>query len=65
MTLENLGRSVEACLDGDLDPYTRAHLGDARARITKALDASYSYSASGPTGGTFFWFGQETDKAPR
>jgi hypothetical protein len=66
MTLENLGRSVEASLDEDLDPYTRAHLSDARARITKALDASYSYNASAPSGGSFYFFGQDAEeKAPR
>jgi hypothetical protein len=44
MTLETLGKSIENCLDEDLDAYTRAHLADARARISKALDASYTYA---------------------
>ncbi len=49
MTLESLGRSIDACLQDDLDAYTQAHLSDARVRIGKALDASYSYNAAAPT----------------
>jgi hypothetical protein len=43
------------------DPYTTAHLAQARERITKALDASYILnpgSSGGGGGGTFF-FGRE------
>ena len=66
MTLENLGRTVEASLDEDLDPYTRAHLSDARARIAKALDASYSYEPTQPPRSGVIVIGREEDeKAPR
>jgi len=55
LTLENLAKSVDGALGADLDPYTRAHLADAKARIAKALDATYSYSppASGSSGTVF------------
>jgi len=42
MTLTSLGTQLERALarGGDrLDPYTRAHLTDARERIAQALDA--------------------------
>ena len=45
MTLDNLGKAIEACMGEELDAYTRAHLADAKARIVKTLDASYSYNA--------------------
>jgi len=45
MTLDNLGKAIDTCLGQELDAYTRAHLADAKARITKTLDASYSYNA--------------------
>jgi hypothetical protein len=42
-----------------LDPYTLAHLSEARVRIEKALDASYVYNAGGGNGGMgFMMFGQ-------
>jgi hypothetical protein len=49
-----------------LDPYSAAHLAEARTRITKALDASYIYNASSMGGGFpgMFMFGQEA-LAPR
>jgi hypothetical protein len=44
-----------------LDPYTLAHLGEARVRIEKALDASYVYNAGGGAAGmSFLMFGQGT-----
>jgi hypothetical protein len=49
LTLDNLSKAIERGLEGDLDAYTRAHLSDAKTRIAKALDASYSYNAG--TGG--------------
>ncbi|HEX6883365.1 MAG TPA: zinc-dependent metalloprotease [Planctomycetota bacterium] len=55
LTLENLAKSIDGALGAELDAYTRAHLSDAKARIAKALDATYSYGppASG-SGGTVF-----------
>jgi hypothetical protein len=46
------------------DPYTTAHLAQARERITKALDASYILNpgSSGGGGGGVFIFGR--DEAP-
>jgi len=44
-TLDTLGKTIDACLADDVDAYTRSHLTDARARISKALDASYSYNS--------------------
>jgi hypothetical protein len=43
MQLRQLGDQLERSLRGAdrLDPYTRAHLEDARARITKALESPY------------------------
>jgi hypothetical protein len=42
-----------------LDPYTLAHLSEARVRIEKALDASYVYNAGSAGGGmSFLMFGQ-------
>jgi hypothetical protein len=58
-TLEKLARSIEDALGADLDAYTRAHLSDAKARIAKALDASYSYNPPASLGGTIFLRGSE------
>jgi hypothetical protein len=48
-----------------LDPYTRAHLGEASIRIGKALDAQYIYNqSSGGFGGMFgMFFGQPVPSA--
>jgi len=64
MTLENLSKAIDANLSDDLDPYTRAHLTDARARIAKALDASYSYNAGAGSGTTVInnYYGAEAPK---
>ncbi len=66
MTLADLGQSIDASLQEDLDAYTRAHLSDARARIVKALDATYSYnpSPSSPPQSIIF-FGKEGQTEPR
>ena len=45
-SLESLGKTIDACLNEDLDAYTRAHLSSASVRIAKALDASYSLNES-------------------
>jgi hypothetical protein len=36
--------------DSNLDPYTKAHLAEAKLRIDKALDAQYIYNAGGGGG---------------
>jgi hypothetical protein len=45
-----------------LDPYSYAHLSEAKIRIEKALDAQYIYNADQIGGGGFggFFFGRET-----
>jgi hypothetical protein len=58
-TLESLGKSIESCLTGDLDAYTRSHLADAKARIAKALDASYTYTSPAPPASIIYLRGQE------
>jgi hypothetical protein len=63
-TLENLGKSIESCLREDLDAYTRSHLADAKARIAKALDASYTY-ASPPAQSGFIFFRGQDESEPR
>jgi hypothetical protein len=63
-TLERLQATIAATELATLDAYTKAHLGDAKARITKALDASYSYNGGGGGGGTtIFMFGKQTESA--
>mgnify|MGYP000884342173 CR=1 FL=1 len=48
---------------GNLDPYSLAHLNEAKIRIGKALDAGYVYNqpAGGMGGMPFFIFGQPTE----
>lgn len=50
---------------GRLDPYTTAHLGEAKMRIAKALDAQYIYNNNSGGGGRFpgFFFGQPAPAA--
>jgi hypothetical protein len=50
-----------------LDPYTLAHLSEAKVRIEKALDAGYVYNAGAMNGGMmpFFLFGQGQQPAPQ
>lgn len=50
--------------NADLDPYTSAHLSEAKLRIDKALDAQYIYNQSGGGMGGFFFFGQTTPGMP-
>jgi hypothetical protein len=49
-----------------LDPYSFAHLSEAKLRIEKALDAQYIYNADDLSGGSFlqFLFGRELGAAP-
>src|SRR5262245_25589408 len=63
-TLENLGKSIDSCLREDLDVYTRSHLADAKARIAKALDASYTYNPPAQGSSFIILRGQE-EGAPR
>jgi hypothetical protein len=45
--------------DSNIDPYTQAHLSEAKLRITQALEAQYIYNASafgGGFGGSPFFF---------
>lgn len=42
--------------NGDLDPYTAAHLVEAKVRIEKALDAQVIYNNGGGLGGLGFLF---------
>lgn len=48
MTLRDLKDKVTKSADrSGIDPYSRAHLAEIGQRITKALDAQYTYNASG------------------
>ena len=49
----------------NLDPYTSAHLVEAKIRIDKALDAQYVYNAGSMGGGGFpyYLFGQGVNKS--
>lgn len=49
----------------NIDPYSLAHLSEARLRIEKALDAQFVYNQGNGFGGVpFFFFGQPVE-APR
>lgn len=49
-----------------LDPYSYAHLSEAKLRIDKALDSQYIYNANEIGGGYggFMFFGQPTESTP-
>ncbi|HEX2838386.1 MAG TPA: zinc-dependent metalloprotease [Phycisphaerales bacterium] len=49
-----------------LDPYSYAHLSEAKLRIDKALDSQYIYNANDIGGGYggFMFFGQPAEAAP-
>ena len=64
-------REIKARIDGvmkddaNIDPYSKAHLSEARTRIEKALDAGYVYNAGSAGGGLpFFMFGNTPVNAP-
>ncbi len=64
MELTELKESIDQDLkagDKSLDPYTKAHLFEARQRIEKALDADYIYNQPAPSsmGFPFLIFGEE------
>lgn len=62
-----IGQVIQEAAD-NLDPYTDAHLAEAKLRIDKALDASYIYNANSLGGGLpmyyFFGNGQTVPAAP-
>ncbi len=55
---EKLGKFVDDKngTSANLDPYTAAHLAEAKIRIDKALDAQYVYNANSFGGGGFPYF---------
>jgi len=63
--LRELEGKIGKTLDANksrLDDYTSAHLAEAKLRITKALDAQYTFNGGG--GNSFPWFllfGKQTD----
>ncbi len=61
MTMSGIQESISEFLTQELDVYTRAHLLDAQTRITKALDASYTYGGNGggSAGPIVIHFGRE------
>ena len=66
MELGELKERIAKVLDGDkvkLDPYSKAHLFEARQRIEKALDADYVYNQAAPAsaGLPFLLFGAPAD----
>lgn len=57
-----IGKSLDKS-DSNIDPYSKAHLTEVRARITKALDAGYVRNmAGGGMGGFGFLFGQPVNQ---
>ena len=67
--LRQISKKIEAAQAAAADkhdPYTAAHLAQARDRITKALDADYILNpGSGGGGGReVLFFGRETESAP-
>lgn len=56
--LRDIKTRIETVLkdEASLDPYSRAHLAEARVRIEKALDAGYIYNAAQVGGGFGFGF---------
>ncbi|MBL8763459.1 MAG: zinc-dependent metalloprotease [Phycisphaerae bacterium] len=42
--------------DANLDPYSRAHLGEIKTRIARALDAHFTYNGGGGGAANFPWF---------
>ncbi|MCA9127061.1 MAG: zinc-dependent metalloprotease [Planctomycetales bacterium] len=58
---EGIGRLLEATKD-TADPYSKAHLVEAKQRITKALDADYVYNQSSGAGGIpIIFFAEEAE----
>ncbi|MEZ6118263.1 MAG: zinc-dependent metalloprotease [Pirellulaceae bacterium] len=55
MKLRNLNERIGKLVDGDaaanIDPYSLAHLSEAKMRIEKALDAQFIYNVNDISGG--------------
>ncbi len=61
---DKIGKAVDRRTT-KLDPYTLAHLSEARIRIDRALDAQYIYNTDDISSGgdvPFFFFGNETGR---
>ena len=63
-SLAELGQSIGETLSTGPDAYTDAHLRDAKLRIKKVMDASYSYNAKSGGGSSpiIIRFGQDAEK---
>jgi hypothetical protein len=59
---ERIGKLVDKG-EGGLDPYSFAHLAEAKAKIKKALDAQYTYGLGGGGGGGFHFMMREPEAA--
>jgi hypothetical protein len=56
---ERIGKSIERC-GKKMDAYTLAHLTESQERVTRALDASYTYNAGSQSPGVMIMrFGSE------
>ena len=69
MKLRAIHEKIDRCLSqkGMMDAYSAAHLGEAKVRIEKALDAQYIYNVNDISSGgglPFFFFGQEKEPQP-
>jgi hypothetical protein len=67
MELRKISKKADRVLknaNSKVDPYTVAHLTEAKTRIDKALDANYTYNAGGGggLGALQFLFGQQADQ---
>jgi hypothetical protein len=65
--LRNLrDRLAKIADDPSLDPYTQAHLSEAKIRIDKALEAGYVYNAHAMGGGlSYLMFGNQPPAQPQ
>lgn len=62
--LREIQEKITKSLSNKLDPYTTAHLSEAKLRIGKALEAQYIYNAGGGGGGMGgFFFGKPAPAA--
>ncbi len=62
--LRELQDKITKASSSKLDPYTTAHLSEAKLRITKALEAQYIYNAGGGMGGFGgFFFGKTVNNS--
>jgi hypothetical protein len=62
--LRELQDKITKALSAKLDPYSQAHLSEAKLRIGKALEAQYIFNAGGGGGGfPGYFFGRPTPPA--